>query len=174
MRKTQAIKNIVAYSLITLTALSGAQAMELAGEESATSPLYTTTKSAVKKTLTKMGVDFTEDDDGDFRYKIADTSYRGFVIFNETSSSKKIWNLQVVAQFATKKSRYDDLLKFANKWNSEKKVPKLSMVDDDSLRVSINYPVQYGFNPDEFEENVLLMFNRTISKIAKQTYDWRL
>ena len=40
------------------------------------------------------------------------------------------------------------------------------MKDRDSFKVTLNYPIQYGFNPDEFEDNVVGMFERTVSQIG--------
>lgn len=142
--------------------------MKLADEEPAHSPTYKPTVSAVSKAMSKMGYDYEIDGDGDLKFKTDKTNYTAFVIFNKTSGGA-IWNLQVQAQFGTKKSRYDELVEFANEWNNKKKFPKIAMIDEDSLKATMNFPVQYGFNPDEFEENVILMFERTIEDIAEQT-----
>ena len=149
-----------------------ANAMQLEGEEKATSPVYKATKSAVKKALKKMGTEFTIDSDGDIKYKMDDKGWGIYIVFSETRSGK-LWNLQMLAQFSTKKSRYDELVEYANSWNAKKKYPKVSMKDRDSLRASLNYPIQYGFNPDEFEDNVVGMFERAITKIADETNDMR-
>ncbi len=151
-----------------------ASAMELKGENKTISPVYKPTKSAVKKAMTKMGYTYTIDSDGDIKYKMQGANnWIIYVVFNETSSGK-LWNLQVVAQFSTKKSRYDELIKYINTWNSKKKYPKLSMADRDSLRLSLNFPIQYGFNPDEFEENAIGMFEDTMKTIADETDPMRL
>ena len=152
--------------------LMQANAMQLEGEEKALSPVYKATKSAVKKAMKKMGTEFKIDNDGDLNYKMEGKGFNIYVVFNETSSGK-LWNLQIVAQFGTKKSRYDELVEYANSWNSKKKYPKLSMVDRETLRVTLNYPVQYGFNPDEFEDNVIGMFEKTLKEIAEETYAMR-
>lgn len=149
-----------------------ANAMQLEGEEKALSPVYKATKSAVKKAMKKMGTEFKIDNDGDLNYKMEGKGFNIYVVFNETSLGK-LWNLQIVAQFGTKKSHYDELVEYANSWNSKKKYPKLSMVDRDTLRVTLNYPVQYGFNPDEFEDNVIGMFEKTLKIIADETYAMR-
>jgi len=149
-----------------------AVAMELSGEEVAPSQVYKASKSAVKKAMNKMGYDYTIDGDGDIKYKMEDEGWTVYVIFNETGSGR-LWNLQVMSQFSTKKSRYDELLAYVNKWNYEKKFPKLSLPDNDSLRLTVNFPIEYGFNPDEFEENAVLMFERTIKQIGEDTYSMR-
>ncbi len=149
-----------------------ANAMQLEGEELAASPVYKPTVSAVKKAMKKMGYTFTIDSDGDLKYKIESKGWTVYVIFDKLSSGK-LWNLHVLAQFSTKKSRYDELIKYVNQWNTQKKYPKLSMKDQDTLRVSLNYPVQYGFNPDEFEENVIGVFEQTLEKIGDETYAMR-
>ncbi|MCP3665686.1 MAG: YbjN domain-containing protein [Gammaproteobacteria bacterium] len=122
----------------------------------------------MKKTMKKMGYDFTIDEDGDIKYKMDDTGWTVYVIFDETSSGK-LWNLQMLAQFSTKKSRYDELVEYANTWNTKKKFPKVTMKDRDSLKLTMDFPIQYGFNPDEFEDNVIGMFERTVKKIADET-----
>ncbi len=118
--------------------------------------------------MKKMGYDFTIDEDGDIKYKMDDTGWTVYVIFDETSSGK-LWNLQMLAQFSTKKSRYDELVEYANTWNTKKKFPKVTMKDRDSLKLTMDFPIQYGFNPDEFEDNVIGMFERTVKKIADET-----
>ncbi len=160
------------FGLLVLASLLGfqiqASAMKLSGEEKTYSPVYKASKSAVKKTMKKMGYDFTIDEDGDIKYKMDDTGWTVYVIFDETSSGK-LWNLQMLAQFSTKKSRYDELVEYANTWNTKKKFPKVTMKDRDSLKLTIDFPIQYGFNPDEFEDNVIGMFERTVKQIAEET-----
>lgn len=168
------VKKIV-NSLIVASLLGfslQASAMQLDGEAEAVSPIYKPTKSAVMKTMKKMDKEYTIDKDGDLEYTTVN-DWSAYVVFNETGSGR-LWNLQVVAQFSTKTSRYDELVAYSNKWNSEKKYPKVSMKDRDSLRVVLNYPVQYGFNPDEFEDNVIGMFERTLKTIGEETYAMRL
>jgi excinuclease UvrABC nuclease subunit len=148
-----------------------ANAMKLDGEEEARSPVYKPTRSAVKKAMKKMGIEFTVDDDGDIKYKTDDKGWAIYVLFDEVSG--RLWNVQVVAQFATKKSRYDELIEYANSWNANKKYPKVSMVDRDSLMVEFFYPLQYGFNPDEFEDNVIGAFERALRIIGDETYEMR-
>ena len=164
------MKKIIITSILTL--LIGFQvpaiAIKLNGEEKTLSPVYKPTTSAVKKTMTKMGINFEVDEDGDLKYKLDDKNWTAYVIFNETSSGK-LWNIQMIARFSTKKSRYDELVEYANSWNTSKKFPKISMEDKDTLRISMNYPVQYGFNPDEFEENMFYIFERTLKKIGDET-----
>ncbi len=162
-------KVVVSLMLASLLGIHGqANAMKLEGEERAVSPVYKPTPSSVKKTMEKMGVSYTVDDDGDLRYETEDEGWAVYIIFDETRSGK-LWNLQLISQFGTKKSRYEELVEYANKWNAEKKYPKVFMVDRDSLRMELNYPVQYGFNPDEFEDNVIGMFERTLKKIGEET-----
>ena len=142
--------------------------MELKGEELAHSKIYKPTVSAVEKCLRKMGYESTIDEDGDLKFKINKGKWRAFVIFNRYKSSKKIWNLQVMSQFSAKKSHYDEMLIFANKWNSKKKFPKVSIIDQDSMRMIINHPVEYGFNPDEFETNVIEVFETAVKQIVQE------
>lgn len=162
-------KAVVSLALAAVLGLSiQANAMNLEGEEKAFSPIYKATDTAVQKTLTKMGTKFTVDSDGDLIYKMDDTGWKVYVIFNHTSA-EKVWNIQVVASFGTKKSRYDELVDYSNTWNSEKKHPKLSMKDSDTLRAVFNYPVQYGFNPDEFEDNVITVFEDALKIVGEET-----
>lgn len=162
----------VFFVLLCFISLLGFQtqatAMKLDGEERAYSPVYKPEKSAVKKAMKKMGIDFTVDGDGDLMYELQDRGWTVYVIFDEIHSGK-LWNLQMHAQFATKKSRYDELVEYANAWNASKKYPKVSMVDRDSLRLTLDYPIQYGFNPDEFEDNIVGMFEKTLKQIGDET-----
>jgi len=164
--------NKIIIKLILAASLLGFQiqvdAIELNGEKKATSHVYQASKSAVEKTMKKMGIKFEVDGDGDFHYKMDDKGWNVYVIFNH-SKSGKLWNIQMMAQFATKKSRYDELVEYANAWNAKRRHPKVSMKDRDSLRMSLNYPVQYGFNPDEFEDNVIGTFERTLKIVVGET-----
>ena len=175
MLKITGCGEIEMYKMVVLMALASllgfqmqANAIQLEGEEKTVSPVYKATKSAVKKTMKKMGIKYTVDIDGDLKYKMDGKDWKVLIIFNDTSSGK-LWNLQMLALFSTKKSRYDELVEYANSWNNKKKHPKVSMLDRDSLKLSLNYPVQYGFNPDEFEVNVIGMFERTLKIIADET-----
>jgi len=174
MEKT-IMKKIV--SVLTFSLLLGfqtqANAMKLSGEEKTVSPTYKPTISAVKKTMEKMGIKYTVDSDGDLEYKMEDTGWTTYVVFDKTSSGK-LWNVQMRAQFGTKKSRYDELVEYANDWNATKKYPKVAMIDRDSLSLVLNYPIQYGFNPDEFEDNIFSMFERTAKTIGDETDAMRM
>lgn len=146
--------------------------MQLEGEDLTSSPVYKPTKAVVERAMEKMGYDYSIDSDGDIKFKVEDKGWTVYVIYNETSSGR-LWNLQVMSQFSTKESRYDELVAYANKWNSEKKFPKLTMKDEDTLRLTVNFPIEYGFNPDEFEENALDMMKRTLVTIGEDTYAMR-
>lgn len=119
-----------------------------------------------------MGVKFTVDSDGDLEYKMDGKGWSIYIIFAENRSGK-IWNLQMHVQFGTKKSRYYELVEYANSWNSKHKLVEVSMIDRDSLSVVLDYPVQYGFNPDEFEENVMGIFEMSLREVADETYPMR-
>jgi len=163
------MKIVMPWVLVSLLGFQvQVNAMQLKGEEKTVSVVYKATESAVKKTMKKMGMKFTLDSDGDIKYKLDDKGWVVYVIFSK-SRSGKLWNIQMRAQFGTKKSRYDELVEYANSWNSKHKYPKVSMKDQDSLSVKLDYPVQYGFNPDEFEDNVLGIFERTLKKIGDET-----
>ncbi len=161
-------KTLVTLALASSLAIPQLNAMVLKGEKETVSPVYKPTKSAVKKAMDKMGIKYSIDKDGDLYYEMDKTGWKIYVVFN-TMSNGKLWNLQVMSQFGTKKSRYDELLAYVNKWNTEKKYPKVAMIDHDSMRLTLNFPIQYGFNPDEFEENVIDMFETTIKTIADDT-----
>jgi len=145
-------------------------AMLLKGEEYTNSKVYKATRSAAIKSFDKMGIKYKVDSDGDMIYELDNRKgYKVYLIFSELKSSKKIWNIKLVCQFGTKLSRYDELIDYANTWNSTKKYPKVSMKDKDSLRLDLNYPVEYGFNPDEFEDNIVSIFERAVKTIADDT-----
>ena len=42
------------------------------------------------------------------------------------------------------------------------------MKNRSKMVLTMNYPVQYGFNPQEFKVNVFKMFNRTAEKIGAE------
>ncbi|NPA72895.1 MAG: hypothetical protein GXO35_08715, partial [Gammaproteobacteria bacterium] len=108
---------------------SQAYAMKLSGESMTYSKVYKPTETAVMKTLDKMGIDHTVDDDGDLVYIVPGKDWSAYVIFSHTGASEKLWNVQMRVQFATKKSRYDEVIEFANEWNATKKAPKVAMKD---------------------------------------------
>lgn len=161
----------LAAAACLLTAIP-AQAIELEGERPSASAYYAPTVSAIKKTLDKMRLKYeVVKKDQLLRYTI-----EGGLIVHvglNSKSSGKLYNVQMISQFGTKPSRYDDLVAYANKWNKEKKQPKVLMFDNDSLRLIFNYPVEYGFSPDEFEDNVVGTFERTLRQIKTETSDMR-
>ena len=164
------IRHTVA-SVAMMAVLGGAttsslMGMELKNETLTTSKVYKTTRSAVTKTLDKMGVKYNIDKDGDIHFRFGKGNYKGLILFNE--SSGRIWNLQVVSTFGMKKSHYDEALAYVNKWNQEKRIPKLSMWEKDKLLSEYNYPVQYGFNPDEFETNVYNLYVTAMKQILDE------
>ena len=113
-----------------------------------------------------MGVEFDLDGDGDVYYTLNDKSWKGYVIFSHLGAQNQLWSLQVRTQFATKASFYEELLEFANHWNANNKVPKIAMKTRSKMVLSFNYPVQFGFNPKEFEVNVFNLFNRMAEKVG--------
>ncbi|GAB6069634.1 hypothetical protein JCM30760_07310 [Thiomicrorhabdus hydrogeniphila] len=148
-------------------------AMTLHGEKSLSAKLYKPSKTAVMKTLDKMKVKYTVDKDGDLLYTMNKKGWIGYVIFNMAGKDKNLWSIQVRTQFATKSSYYDDLVVYANEWNANHMMPKVAMKTPSKIVLSLYYPVQYGFNPDEFKYNVFHLFNRAAEKVAKEMGDMR-
>ena len=168
------MKKVLGAVVITsLLSVSAINAMNLQGEELTTSKVYKPTKSVIEKTMTKLGYTYQIDEDGDMLFRLGKGEWKTYLIFDTFSKEKKIWNIQLLAQFSIDPARYDELLIYVNKWNVNKKYPKLSIRDKKTLKLSYNYPIQYGFNPDEFEENVLGIFKTTIDTITKETYSMR-
>lgn len=147
--------------------------MELSGETKINSPIYKPTKSAVKKTMEKLGYDVSYDEDGDIEFETKTGEWTSYIIFTHLESNGEIWNLQFLVEFVTKEDRYDDLLEYVNKRNAGYKYPKLSLPEKTTLRATINFPVEFGFNPDEFEENVLIMIENTLEEITDATDSMR-
>ncbi|WP_026970515.1 YbjN domain-containing protein [Aliagarivorans marinus] len=148
-------------------------AMELAGEVASSNPSYQPTRSAVQKAMAKMGYEYKIDSDGDVVFKMHDEGYYVYIIY-DVIDGNRLWNLRILSQFSSEPSNYKQLLEFVNRWNTEKKYPKVYMQGRDTLALELNYPIEYGFNPDEFEDNVIGMFERTISQIADETRDMLL
>lgn len=172
--KTSLLSNL--WKLVALCALisiplAQVSAMDLKDEELKDVKIYVPTVSAVKKTLTKMGIDFVVDEDGDLKYEMDNTGWTIYVIFDRFND--RLWNLQMLAQFDTKLSKYDKLVSFANDWNTEHKAPKISFPDKETLKATWEFPIEYGYNPDEFEENGIIFFQRALKDVADETYDWR-
>lgn len=156
-----------------------AQAVTLHGEKLSYQTVYEPTKTGVMKALDKMNVDYTVDADGDLLYTFNDKGWTGYIIFSYTTNKytqekKQLWSLQVRTQFATKVTHYEELVEYANSWNANQKVPKISMKNRSKMVLSINYPVQFGFNPKEFKVNVFDVFNRTAQKIGAEINPMRL
>lgn len=129
---------------------------------------YPASKVGVMRLLDELSVEFTIDSDGDLRYRMEKLDWHGYIIFGEIGRDKKLWNLQVRTQIQTKSSDYQELLSFANEWNGKQKVPKIAMKTPSKMVLSVNYPVQFGFNPKEFEVNVFKQLNRATRAIVKQ------
>ena len=143
-------------------------AMMLHGEKPASVKLYKPSKTAIMKTLDKMNVKYSVDKDGDILYTMNKKGWIGYVIFNMAGNNKNLWSVQVRTQFATKSSYYNELVDFSNHWNANNIMPKLAMKTPSKMVLSLNYPVQYGFNPDEFKYNVFHLFNRAAEQVGKE------
>ncbi|HHT00559.1 MAG TPA: hypothetical protein ENK73_06865 [Thiomicrospira sp.] len=162
-------KYILGITLSCLLVLPfSSQAMQLTGEQKVYQPVYVASKTAVMKTLDTLGVQYNVDSDGDLLYQLNDRGWTGYVIFSFAADQSSLWNLQVRTQFATKASYYEELLEFTNQWNANQKVPKIAMKNRSKMVLSMNYPVQFGFNPQEFKVNIFEMFNRTAEKIGTE------
>lgn len=129
---------------------------------------YPASKEGVMRLLDSLRVDFRIDQDGDLVYDLNHNDWHGYIIFSELGNDRVIWNLQVRTQFSTKPQFYAQLLKFTNDWNASQKMPKIAMKSSHKMVLSINYPVQFGFNPKEFEVNVFKQLNRSAKTIFKQ------
>lgn len=136
-------------------------------DRDAISKLYPATRAGVMRLMDKLAVTYKIDNEGDLIYQL-DNGWHGYIIFGEVGKEKQLWNLQVRTQFNMKPGYYRELLEFANKWNLQQKVPKIAIKAPTKLILTINYPVQYGFNPKEFEVNVFKQLNRSTSEIVKK------
>jgi hypothetical protein len=135
---------------------------------------YKTTPSAVKKTLDRVGIDYEEDKDGDLKLYLAQggKEYRGLLIFTRVKGTRVIKRLVLIAGFGTKAGRYSDMMRYVNNWNKNKTHPRLYMLDEDSLRLEIQYPALYGFNPDNLAR-MLKLFRSAMFYIGRQIDDMR-
>lgn len=141
---------------------------KIANAEDAISKLYPATRAGVIRLLDRLGVTYQIDQDGDLIYQLGKNNWHGYIIFGELGQHKQLWNLQVRTQFDIKPEYYRELLGFANKWNLQQKVPKIAIKAPKKLILSINYPVQFGFNRKEFEVNVFRQLNRSTAEIVKK------
>lgn len=140
----------------------------LSGEAPISNKLYPPSKIMVMKTLDSMSVRYSVDKDGDLIYTMNKKGWTGYIIFSYTAEKKGLWNVQVRTQFATKTNDYEALLEYANHWNSTQKFPKIAMKNRNKMVLSLNYPVQFGFNPQEFQYNIFNMFNRIAEKVGTE------
>lgn len=152
---------LVLYSATT-------QAMMLRGEEPISAQVYQPSKTAVMKALDKMEVRYNVDRDGDLIYNMNKKGWTGYIVFSYRAEQAGVWNVQLRTQFATKAKHYQALLEYANHWNATQKFPKVAMRTPQKMVLSLNYPVQYGFNPNEFKYNVFNMFNRIAEQIGDE------
>ncbi len=162
LQKWMALGGVWCFLLVILPT----QANTLSENQSQFSTVHQTSKAGVMRVLDEMGVDFEMDRDGDLIYRLNDKGWKGYVIFSVIGDSQLLWSLQVRTQFATKASYYDELLDYANHWNANQKMPKIAMKNRSKMVLSVNYPIQFGFNRKEFEVNVFNMFNRMAEKIG--------
>lgn len=138
-----------------------------------TAEYYQPTKGNVLRLLDEMDVEFELDKDGDVYYLMNDKGWRAYIIFHTLGQGSKLWALQLRTQFSSKAEHYNALVKYANQWNANNVMPKVSMKNKTKLILSFTYPVQYGLNADEFKVNVFSLFQREAEKIAKQTKKMR-
>jgi hypothetical protein len=149
--------------------VGSANAYEFGGyKKDAKSVFYKPTKGVVLHTLDRMKVDYKLDSDGDVAYKMQKKGWKGYVIFSYVGEARELWSVQVRTQFATKPENYHEVLTYVNNWNANQRQPKLAMKNREKMVLSINYPVQFGFNPREFEVNVYKMLNNMSEKIGEE------
>lgn len=127
----------------------------------------------VLKSLDRQNIPYQIDAQGDLVYQLNAKGWSGFVIFHHIGQEQRLWNVQVRVQFATNPAKYFQALEYANDWNINQVNPKIAMKSANKMVVSMNYPVQFGFNAKEFEINVFGLVNRMAEKIAQETYDLR-
>lgn len=169
--------NRLTLTFITVASMIGsAFAMDLPTiDKQSDSELYVPSRAAVEATLDKMKVDYEIDVDGDIEIPVEFNDATGYLyVIAEEVNDGAIWNLRIMAQFATKPSRYDALVTYANEWNRDGKIPKLFMLDEETMVAEANYPVQFGYNPDEFEENYYYFLISNIENILSATYNERI
>lgn len=142
-------------------------------QDKAYSVIYKPTKTTVMKTLDRMGVEFEVDRDGDVVYEFKQNDWHGYIIFSYIGSARELWSLQIRTQFSTKASYYEELVDYANQWNANQRLPKVAMKTPSKMVLSMNYPVQFGFNPKEFEVNVFQVFNRMAKQVDSEIKEMR-
>ncbi|SEI77797.1 Putative sensory transduction regulator [Allopseudospirillum japonicum] len=126
---------------------------------------------AIRQLLDRLGIRYEVSQDQDLDLVLVENGiqYRAYIIFDRLDN-QQIWNLALVASFSTKENHYNDLLHYCNRWNRDKRQPKAYMYQRDSLRLEIQYPVQYGLNVQEFEENILQLFSSALDQVADDIY----
>lgn len=163
------------FGLCLLAPVASSQAMDLGSAPRTDSAVYKPSRDVVKKAMEKMGIKYTVDKDGDLKFHVTkdDEEMVAYVVYNTLSKNDGVWNLQLIAEFATKPERYRDLTAYCNDWNKNKRFPKIFMRDEESLRLEMNIPIEYGFNPDEFQHNGMGLFTTTLKQIAEEIDDMR-
>lgn len=153
--------SVVSYGALSrqATPTEATQANTLAADE------------AIKQLLERLGIRYEVNQDQDLDLVLVENGiqYRAYIIFDRLEN-QQIWNLALVASFSTKESGYNDLLHYCNRWNRDKRQPKAYMYDRDGLRLEIQYPIQYGLNLQEFEENILQLFSSALDQVADDIY----
>ncbi len=135
---------------------------------------YRTTESAVRQAVDRSGIDYELDKSGNLKlyFSKGDIEYRGLLIFSRFKGSRVIKRITILAGFGTKPERYNDMITYVNNWNKTRVMPRLYMLDGDSLRLEVQIPARYGFNPDQLIYT-LKLFNAAMFYIARQTSSMR-
>jgi hypothetical protein len=134
--------------------------------------LFKATDGYVKSLLDRAGLSPRTMTDGDVAidWHVDGTHYPGFVNLDRNQNGQ-IWNLRVAAILPSEPTEEPDpgmLAEFINRWNRVEGMITLYTGDDDILIASINMPVEYGINPEEFDANGLQRFEQTLSRIREQ------
>jgi protease YdgD len=134
------------------------------------SALYKPSAELVRSLLSDEHIKSKIDGEGDLEVTFHgnDVPLEGWVVFDKLDDGT-IWNLRFTAPVPSSEIRGIDregLLRFANNWNRDEIAVKLYVDDDGNLQTEHDLNVQFGVNPQEFQENGIRIYESALGRVV--------
>jgi len=134
-------------------------------------PVYRVSAPLIQSLLADEGIRGKIDQEGDvsLSFHADDQDLPGWIVFDRVDDGE-VWNIRFTAPIPprlTGDRDRDALIAFANGWNRDEIALKLYLDEEGQLEAEHNLPVQYGFNPDEFMENGIRLYQDSLARALK-------
>jgi hypothetical protein len=162
-------------TVLLITAAPGplcvpAMAFEVPKGSRLDSALYKPSAELLQSLLSDEKIRSKIDQEGDLAVTFHghDTAMEGWIVFDKLDDGT-IWNLRFTAPVPNSKVQGLDrgeLMLFANNWNRDEIAVKLYVDDEGMLQTEHDLPVQFGLNPQEFQENGIRLYENALGRLV--------